>query len=264
MQFIESGRSGEKTALVLSAGGMFGSYQAGVWRVLSEWMQPDIVVGASIGSLNGWLIAGGLSGDELVNRWVRFDSRSTPKWRIPSYLSEGLIDTDPVENWIEEIYNACTPRTEFGAVVTQIRTMHPQLFRWPEVTWRHLMASCAVPLFLRQHRIDGRFYADGGLVDPLPIWAAVEMGATRIIGINVLPSRPRVIRAVARCARAFGKFTPPCLDGIEVITIEPSEPLGGPGDTIYWNQANAERWIRVGEKDAYAFKHLVVKCFERV
>src|SRR5579862_9012522 len=48
-----------KTALVLSAGGMFGAYQAGAWRELSASFRPDLVVGTSAGSLNGWSIAGG-------------------------------------------------------------------------------------------------------------------------------------------------------------------------------------------------------------
>ena len=41
------------TALVLSAGGMYGAYQAGAWRVLAERFQPDLIVGASIGAVNG-------------------------------------------------------------------------------------------------------------------------------------------------------------------------------------------------------------------
>ena len=47
-----------KTAVVLSAGGNYGAYQAGAWEVLAPIVEPDIVVGASVGSLNGWAIAG--------------------------------------------------------------------------------------------------------------------------------------------------------------------------------------------------------------
>src|ERR1035438_5321759 len=54
-------------ALVLSAGGMFGAYQAGAWNVLSRRFQPDLVVGASVGALNGWAIAGGCSPAELLD-----------------------------------------------------------------------------------------------------------------------------------------------------------------------------------------------------
>src|SRR6266540_2616244 len=80
-----------KTALVLSAGGMFGAYQAGAWSVLSEVVKPDLVIGASIGSLNGWLIAGGSSAAELEQRWLTLQEASTHRWRMPPFLSDGLL-----------------------------------------------------------------------------------------------------------------------------------------------------------------------------
>ena len=56
-----------KRAIVFSGGGMFGAWQAGVWRgLVSErrW-DPDLVVGASVGSLNGYAISGGATPEEL-------------------------------------------------------------------------------------------------------------------------------------------------------------------------------------------------------
>jgi len=57
------------TALVLSAGGMYGAYQAGAWKELADVFRPDLVVGASIGALTGWAIAGGCEPEELIARW---------------------------------------------------------------------------------------------------------------------------------------------------------------------------------------------------
>ena len=49
-----------KRALVLAGGGAKGSYQIGVWRALQEldWT-PDIITGASVGTLNGCLFTMG-------------------------------------------------------------------------------------------------------------------------------------------------------------------------------------------------------------
>ena len=69
-----------------------------------------------------------------------------------------------------------------AVVVTDLLRLKPGIFRGSEVTWRHLAASCAVPLVLPQVRIDGRWYSDGGLLNPLPVYAAVELGATEILG----------------------------------------------------------------------------------
>ena len=59
-----------KRALVLSGGGGRGAYQVGVYQYLAirNW-RPDIVVGTSIGSVNGAAIAGGLTPDELRDLW---------------------------------------------------------------------------------------------------------------------------------------------------------------------------------------------------
>ena len=54
-------------------------------------------------------------------------------------------------------------------------------------------------------RIDGKLYVDGGVMDILPIWAAAEMGATRVIAVNVLPLMPSwPLRAAARVVRWLG------------------------------------------------------------
>jgi len=47
------------TALVLSAGGMFAAWEAGVWNVLHKRVRPDMIVGASAGAWNAWVLAGG-------------------------------------------------------------------------------------------------------------------------------------------------------------------------------------------------------------
>ena len=58
------------TALVLSAGGMWGAWEVGAWKVLREHFQPDLIVGASAGSWNGWMIAGGVSVDKIAAEWL--------------------------------------------------------------------------------------------------------------------------------------------------------------------------------------------------
>jgi NTE family protein len=252
-----------RTALVLSAGGMFGAYQAGVWSVLEGLIKPDILVGASIGSLNGWLIAGGNSGEQLRSRWLNLEPASQLQWQFPRNLSDGILDSTQIENWIRDIHAHCSPAMRYGLVATELRTMKPTLFEWPDLTWQHLAASCGVPVFLRQQRINGVLYADGGLMDPLPLWAALQMGATKIVTVNLLKDRPMILRAVGRAARVYSRHREPD-ENVEVVEINPGERLGTARDSMYWSRQNTERWIARGQEDAYAIKHLVVECFERV
>lgn len=197
-----------KRALVLSAGGMFGAYQAGVWDVLHHSFTPDVVIGASVGSLNGYLIACGCPADELVARWRSLNEIEKVRWRLSARVSRGILDATCLETLIQDMCKA-TPRCEYALVVTETRTCRPRLFQWPGVTWKHLAASCGVPVFLPTYEIDGVYYSDGGLVDPLPLWAAIELGATEIVTVDLMKHRPLPVRAVVRALRAYSGYTRP-------------------------------------------------------
>jgi predicted acylesterase/phospholipase RssA len=253
-----------KTALVLSGGGMFGSYQAGVWDELEDVIQPDIIVGTSIGSLNGWLIAGGHSGDSLQRQWLELESASQVQWQFPRNFTEGVINPASAEAWIRRVYESCSPTVRYAVVATRMATMKRVRFEWPALSWQHLAASCAVPLFLRQQRINGALYGDGGLSNPLALWDAAEMGATRIVAVNVLKHRPTLLRAGAAVVKLYSGDRDTPDRNVEVVEICPTEPLGRARDTVYWNRANAVRWIDQGRRDARLAKQLVVECLERL
>ena len=87
-------------------------------------------------------------------------------------------------------------------------------------------------------------------LDVLPVWAAAEMGATRVIAVNVLPLMPtRPLRAVLRAVRVFGQ-KPALAPGLDVVEISPRTPLGSIRDALTWNAENVRRWIQQGEDDA--------------
>ncbi|MGH9660098.1 MAG: patatin-like phospholipase family protein, partial [Bryobacteraceae bacterium] len=120
------------------------------------------------------------------------------------------------------------------------------------ITWRHLAASCALPPAFPPVRIGGRFYCDGGLLSALPLWAAVEMGATAIVAVHALPRMPsRLLRGMARGFRALVRERHPA-PSAPVTLIAPAAPLGTLGDAVRWRRETIERWIRQGQLDATA------------
>ncbi len=244
-----------KTALVLSAGGMYGAYQAGAWKVLSETFQPDIVVGASIGALNGWAIAGGCPADELIERWLNLESAAKYRWNLPKSVFSGVLDGGPLRAAIHEIHASFQPRTEFALVVTDLLKLRPKMVSGAEVTARHLVASTAIIGVFDQVRLDdGRVYSDGGLLAAAPIWAAAQLGAQRIIVLNVLPEAPGIVaKTFVAAVRRLAPEGPQHDPAIEILTVMPEKLLGPPREMLYWTRPNAEAWIRRGEQDAAAF-----------
>ncbi len=240
------------TALVLSAGAMFGAYQAGVWNVLSQRCQLDMVVGTSVGALNWWAIAGGCSAEELSAMWLDPSTGVLMRTRLTWRIWKGLIDPAALERRVRDWYARFPLRTPYSTTIVELPGM--RLVRVPgeQVRPEHLMASCAVPFGYPPVLIDGRRYVDGGLLDILPVWAAVEMGATRVIAVNVLPLKaPAALRAALRVAYTIGE-KPPVVSGPEVLMIRPRTPLGSLHETVSWTEERTRRWIRRGEEDAAA------------
>jgi predicted acylesterase/phospholipase RssA len=233
--------------LVLSAGGMFGAYQAGAWSVLSQNWRPDAVVGASAGSLNGWMIAGGVPARELMARWTDPRLAATMKWN-PGW--RGVFDPAPLEALVREMWERSKPEIPYGAAVVEVPALRLRLMRGEEMTYRHLLASCAIPLGYPPVRLDGKLYVDGGFLGALPLWAASEMGAARALAIDVLPRMPsRMVRfAVGMARRVAREQAGP--GPAEVVRLTPSRPLGKLRDALHWNAANAEAWMELGARDA--------------
>lgn len=231
-----------RTALVFSGGGMFGAYQAGAWRRLAVQIRPDLVVGASVGSLNGWCVAGACEPGFLIDRWL--DRRSADLIGRP-------LDSSALQREARSLCARLEPRIDFGVVVVEFPRFRSKLICTPAVTWRHLAASCAVPPWFAPVRIDGRWYVDGGLLRVLPLWAAAEMGATQIVAVNALPRMPSaLVRGAARGLRALARERRPDPSGIPILLIAPRQPLGTLKDMLVWRRENIQRWIEHGERDA--------------
>jgi NTE family protein len=244
-----------KTAVVFSAGGLFGAWEAGVWRELENSIRPDFVVGASIGALNGWMVAGGCPAEELERRWLNMQVMSRPRWQVPRSPLDGILEFGPLEALIREVHEAYPSQIDFGVVATDTLRLRPRLFRTPNVTWRHLAASVGMICIYRQYRIDGRIWSDGGLLGALPLWGAVEMGAERIVAVNCLPGLPsRLMTAGVRTVQLLAPYRrPPIPDSVEVGEIRPAGPLGSLRESMVWTEENARRWIERGRADARAW-----------
>src|SRR5579863_4828922 len=194
-----------KTALVLSAGGMFGAYQAGAWEALANGFRPDIVVGASVGALNGIAIAAGCPPAKLQERWLDPAQSGDALRLFPNAgWRNGWFDPEPLRAQAERVLAEFVPQVPCGLVVVRLPRLHTVLVKYPNITAAHLQATCSIPLFLPSVRIEGKRFLDGGLLEKIPLWAALEMGATRIIAIDSLPQVGKWwLRAGTDIARMF-------------------------------------------------------------
>lgn len=179
-------------ALVLSGGGSKGALQVGLYRALCELgVRPDLVVGVSVGAVNGALIAGGVGPRTLAEGWERtarsdlFGPNWSLLWRWRS--AKGLFSGSHFRRFVEDR----VPARTFGELEIPLHVVATHLTageacRLSDGDLREAIhASCAVPGLLPPVELHGGVpHVDGSLGDNLPTAMARELGAHRILAMN--------------------------------------------------------------------------------
>jgi NTE family protein len=231
---------------------MFAAYQAGVYKALAPYWKPDLVIGASAGALNAWLIAGCIEPDELIERWLHPDAGRTVQFRQGKDLWNGYFDPGPLLDRARSLCREFPRKLPLGVVSIEVPSFRPRLFRNDEITPEHLAASCSILLFYPSVRINGRRWVDGGLFESTPVWAAAAMGATRVIAINALPRITHwAVHLVLSGMHKMRRMPVP--ESLDVSLISPSGRMGAARDAMLWDRANVRRWVELGIYDGERF-----------
>ncbi|MGZ4609435.1 MAG: patatin-like phospholipase family protein [Actinomycetes bacterium] len=205
------------TAFVLGGGGMLGANEVGMLRaLLEEGVRPDLVVGTSVGAINGAAVAADptvsavvkltevwhsvadtdlYSGSALrrVRHLARTRTHVHPNEPLRSLLREQFGDT-----LIEDL------PVPFQCVAASIERAAEHWFETGPLV-DAVLASAAVPGVLPPVRIGDEHFLDGGLVNSIPVGRAVALGATTIFVLQVgrierpleVPRRPWEVATVA-------------------------------------------------------------------
>ena len=185
-----------RTAIVLGGGGVLGATQVGMLRALLEsGFRPDLVVGTSVGALNGAAIAADptpASVTVLADLWASLAQAGM-------FTENVLARASTLAKYRTHVYSpaplrkllaAHVPGTfaelavEFQCVAASIEKAGAHWFSKGNLT-DAVMASCAVPGLLPPVFIDGEHFLDGGLVHSIPVGRALALGATEIYVLHV-------------------------------------------------------------------------------
>lgn len=174
-----------KIGLALGGGAARGFAHIGVIQVLEEQgIKPSLVVGTSAGSLVAALYASGLNGKQMATLAINMDEGAITDWSFPG---RGVIRGEALATYVRQhtgaklIEQMALP---LGIVATDLDSGAPVLFRRGD-TGVAVRASSAVPAVFQPVKIGGREYVDGGLVAPVPVRFAREMGAELVIAIDI-------------------------------------------------------------------------------
>lgn len=195
-----------KRALVLSGGGGRGAYHVGVLRFLEEheWL-PDIVVGTSIGAVNGAAIASGHNALSLWALWRRLRTQDVQKANLNPLNGNYLLDTSPLretlqrDGWVDfNRINSHQARVHLRVTATEVNTGHlhvfgnssdiyPSRMRLEPLNLDHIIASCSIPIVYPATQLHENLYWDGATVANTPLGPAIDAGAEEIVVVIMTP-----------------------------------------------------------------------------
>ncbi|WP_158881102.1 patatin-like phospholipase family protein [Rhodanobacter sp. L36] len=241
-----------KIGLALGGGAAKGFAHIGVIKMLeASGIHPDVVAGTSAGSVVGALYASGMDAFQLQETAFGLDESKIRDVRI---FSGGLVQGQALQDYINELVHHQSIeqlKMPFAAVSTELETGTRTVFVRGN-TGQAVRASSSIPGVFEPADVSGRHYVDGGVVSPVPVDAARQLGADFVIAVDISTrpsgSNPRgmvniVGQTIAIMGQQLGRQEMARAD----VVIRPDISGIGPADFEQKNQAILE-----GEKATLA------------
>ena len=181
-----------KTGIALGGGGAKGLAHIGVIKVLEEnGIVPHIVSGTSIGALIGafYLMHGDIRAVEAYA--LSFENSNLYPYLAPHPSSSGLVSEKRIQAFLNEIF--ADQRIEdldrpFFCPATDIRRGSEYLFSSGSLQ-QAVRASISIPVLFKPVLLRKSYLVDGGLINPVPVDALKNNGASFTIAVNVITQR---------------------------------------------------------------------------
>ena len=206
-----------RVAFVLGGGGVLGASEVGMLRALIEAdVRPDVVLGTSIGAINGAMIAADPSIaaiERLTELWQEliggniFGGSLLSQTKTLIRTKTHLHQADPLRDLLHAEFGDRSIddlTVHFGCVAASIEKASEHWFTDGPIV-DAVLASSAVPGLLAPVEIDGEHFMDGGLVNSIPVGRAIELDAHTVYVLQVgrietplkAPRRPWEVGTVA-------------------------------------------------------------------
>lgn len=258
--------------LVLAGGGGKGAYQLGAWKALKEMdIRFDAIVGASVGSINGALIAAD-EYDKAVDMWnnISIDKGLKIGSELPDpenllskknwgtlfreFVKNGGLDASPARDFVSQYIDEEKVRasmTDFGVIAVQLSQPGGKYEFFLEdipvgELVDYLMASANVP-FANNIGPEGEKYLDGGAYDNIPVMSLKKRGYNKLIVVDISN-----IKGVGHTLDIINS---------QITYIRPYD-MDELGATFDFEPATVEKRIQLGYYDTKkAFSHLLGRIY---
>jgi NTE family protein len=197
-------------ALVLSGGGVKGSYQLGVLKkwLLDDQVEYDVFSGVSVGALNSAVLAQVPYGDpqaayhKLSKIWNEVDNSNIRKdWgffgKLAALWKGHVYNSEPLKDWVRRDVDEAALLTSGKRLLVGATSLDTGEYRvareyTPDI-WKWVYSSAAFPLFFEEGQIENNLWVDGGVRNVTPLGEVIRLGVSEID--VVLASNPYVVKS---------------------------------------------------------------------
>ncbi|MFH0768826.1 MAG: patatin-like phospholipase family protein [Chloroflexota bacterium] len=180
----------KKIGLALSSGGIRGLAHVGVLAAFEKHGIPiDMIAGTSAGAIVGALYARTMDADETKRQTVDLVCRRLALLKDHDPTGSDLARGRKFEQWLKSAIGDVgfeELSIPFACVATDIATGEPVVIKEGSVV-EAVRASTAFPLLVSAVKWQNRHLLDGGLVSPVPVSAARQLGADLVVAVDVVP-----------------------------------------------------------------------------
>ncbi len=174
-----------RIGLALGGGAAKGFAHIGVIKMLeANGLRVEVVSGTSAGSVVGALYASGMDAFQMQQHAFALDEA---KIRDVSLFSGGVVKGQKLQDYVNDLVGQRPierMRKPFAAVSTQLETGKRTVFTRGN-TGQAVRASSSIPGVFQPVTIGGWTYVDGGVVSPVPVDAARQLGADFVIAVDI-------------------------------------------------------------------------------
>lgn len=174
-----------RIGIALGGGAAKGFAHIGVIKMLeANGFKPEVVSGTSAGSLVGALYASGMDAFQMQEHAVALDEA---RIRDVTLFNGGLIRGQKLQDYVNEMVGKRAfdkMKKPFAVVSTQLETGERTIFVRGNVG-QAVRASCSIPGVFEPVKIGNFYYIDGGVVSPVPVDAARQLGADFVIAVDI-------------------------------------------------------------------------------
>lgn len=174
-----------RVGLALGGGAAKGFAHIGVIKMLeANGIRIDVVSGTSAGSVVGALYASGMDAFEMQTKAFELDEA---KIRDVSLFSGGVVKGQKLQDYVNELVKQRrldAMKKPLAVVSTRLEDGKRTVFTRGN-TGQAVRASSSIPGVFEPVKIGGSTYVDGGVVSPVPVDAARELGAEFVIAIDI-------------------------------------------------------------------------------